>query len=62
MLLRKTVLFIVLFSVSIPELAFAQPGDPGGDPDVVPISGLIYLILGGISLGFYKIRNGFNKK
>lgn len=27
--------------------AQAQPGNPAGDPDVVPITGLEYLLIGG---------------
>lgn len=38
---------------------FAQPGDPGGDPDV-PISGIEILLVAGGLLGvrrFFKTRN-----
>jgi hypothetical protein len=61
MLLRRFFVFLLVSVLSI-GLLCAQPGDPGGDPDAVPISGLIYLILGGVTLGAYKIRNGFNRK
>jgi hypothetical protein len=35
-----------MFSLST-YCAQAQPGNPAGDPDVVPITGLEYLLIGG---------------
>ena len=40
----------VLFVFLTPDL-LAQPGDPGGDPDKVPITGIEYLLGGGILYG-----------
>ena len=51
----KGIVLVVLLSIS--GLALAQPGggDPGGDPDEVPISGLGALLLAGGALGAKKI-------
>ena len=55
--LRPLLIVIFLF---LPGFLVAQPGDPGGDPDV-PITGIeILLALGGM-LGIKRILN-FNKK
>ena len=51
---------ITLFLILLNLAAMAQPGDPGGDPDV-PITGIeILLALGGL-LGIKRIM-GFNRK
>ncbi len=44
-----TPLFILAL-LFVPLLTVAQPGDPGGDPDV-PISGIEFLLGGGALLG-----------
>jgi hypothetical protein len=46
------ILFIVLF-VLLPVFLFAQPGNPGN----APISGgLVFLLIGGLTLGVIKLR------
>ena len=48
----RFVLFVIF--ILLPAFLLAQPGDPGGDPDV-PITGIeILLALGGV-LGIKKI-------
>ena len=44
----------------LPGFIFAQPGDPGGDPDV-PITGIEILLAAGGVLGIKRIM-GFNRK
>ncbi len=50
---------IFLFSIHLvlltSVLAIAQPGPPPPDPQVVPITGLEYLLLGGGAYGIYKL-------
>lgn len=41
---------------------FAQPGDPGGDPDAVPLPFLEILIAAGAALGAKKIHDKQEKK
>jgi hypothetical protein len=53
-------LVFVVFLSSLSEL-HAQPGDPGGDPDV-PISGIEILIGAGGVLGVKRILKNRNKK
>lgn len=48
-----TPLFIIAL-LFVPLLAAAQPGDPGGDPDV-PISGIEFLLGGGALLGIRQL-------
>lgn len=48
------ILAILLF----PLLVAAQPGDPGGDPDV-PISGIEFLLGGGALLGVRQLLSRF---
>jgi hypothetical protein len=56
--MKTRLLFFVVLLV-LPGLLFAQPGDPGGDPDV-PITGIeILLALGGL-LGIKRLIS--NKK
>lgn len=43
-------------------IAWGQPGDPAGDPDVVPITGLEYLLIAGGALGGYKLFKNRNKE
>ena len=52
MALRRLLLLSFFFGASL--LLHAQPSqpqDPNGDPDVVPISGIEYLLLGGAAYG-----------
>ncbi len=35
---------------------FAQPGNPGGDPDIPITGGILYLLLAGIGYGAYHIK------
>ena len=46
--------FLILLFILLPMLGFSQPGDPGGDPDV-PITGIEFLLGGGLILGIRKI-------
>ncbi len=47
-------LLLIAIVLLVPGVVFAQPGDPGGDPDV-PITGIeILLALGGM-LGIKKL-------
>jgi hypothetical protein len=57
-LIRKGL--IVFFSLATSAL-FAQPGDPGGDPDV-PISGIWLLLAGGAAFGAKKIYDMTRRK
>ena len=43
----------------LPAFIFAQPGDPGGDPDV-PITGIEILLMAGGALGIKRLMG--NKK
>lgn len=48
-------IFLIFMANSI---LFAQPGDPGGNPDQpVPISGIEFLIAAGAILGFRKLKS-----
>ena len=49
------IFFLVLLLCSIWQVTSAQPGDPGGDPDRVPISGIEWLLIGGGIFGARKI-------
>lgn len=53
-------LFLLLMS-GICEIAFAQPGDPGGNPDV-PISGIEWLLITGGIFGARKIYKRIKKR
>jgi hypothetical protein len=55
---KKLILIFLSFAA---YTAVAQPGDPGGDPDV-PISGLEILIAAGSLLGFKKVREAIKRK
>lgn len=48
MRILNTLLILALFFM--PAIVMAQPGDPGGDPDV-PITGIEFLLGGGALLG-----------
>lgn len=54
---KLALLFLLIFICSV---AFAQPGDPGGNPDV-PITGIEVLLAIGGALGIKRIL-GINKK
>ncbi len=54
----RLLLIVILFL--LPGFLFAQPGDPGGDPDV-PITGIEILLAAGGVLGIKRIM-GFNRK
>lgn len=54
-------LLLALSLVCAYHLSFAQPGDPGGDPDV-PISGVGILIMLGGALGIRKILGRGKRK
>ena len=45
---------LILFFVLLPLFGICQPGDPGGDPDV-PITGIEFLLGGGLILGIRRI-------
>jgi hypothetical protein len=62
----KTRALIYVF-LCLSNLLFAQPtnsppGDPGGDPDEVPISGIEWLILAGGGLGVKRFLDIRKKK
>jgi hypothetical protein len=57
---RFVVALIIVMSCSL-GVAFAQPGDPSGDPDV-PITGIEVLIGAGGIFGLKKILNKRKKK
>jgi hypothetical protein len=42
-------------------ILFAQPGDPGGDPDL-PITGIEYLIGGGAVIGIRTLLKRMKQK
>ena len=52
MRIKITLLFIVLLITAVQ--LYAQPGDPANDPDV-PITGIEYLIGGGLALGIRQL-------
>jgi hypothetical protein len=55
----KLIVLVAFLLVSLNS--FAQPGDPGGDPDV-PITGLELLLGGGALLGVRKLLNRNSNK
>ena len=52
--MRLSTPLLVLLFILLPLLGVCQPGDPGGDPDV-PITGIEFLLGGGLILGLRKI-------
>jgi hypothetical protein len=53
--------FLVLIALTfVSLLALAQPGDPGGDPDV-PIGGIAVLLGAGAFLGLKKLADNRRK-
>jgi hypothetical protein len=58
----KRIFFVALvFTVCSFSTVFAQPGDPGTDPDV-PITGIEVLIGAGGAFGIKKLMEKRNKK
>lgn len=57
--LIRSAIFLILVCIG-PEL-WAQPGDPGGDPDV-PITGIEYLIGGGALIGARALLRKMKRK
>ena len=55
------ILAVLLLVVLNASMLYAQPGNPGGDPDA-PITGIEYLIGLGALIGINKIRKSFSKK
>lgn len=48
--------FVSLIFLAIPAFLMAQPGDPGGDPDGIPIDGGVSLLAAaGIGYGVKKL-------
>ena len=56
--MRRVLLFALFLIISLGT--YAQPGDPGGDPDV-PITGIEILVVAGGLLGLKKLLNRSNK-
>ena len=52
--MRLSTPLLVLLFILLPLLGVCQPGDPGGNPDV-PITGIEFLVGGGLILGLRKI-------
>lgn len=50
MTIVRRLALLTMFSLST-YCAIAQPGNPAGDPDVVPITGLEYLLIAGGAYG-----------
>ncbi|MBL7843339.1 MAG: hypothetical protein KF846_03555 [Cyclobacteriaceae bacterium] len=50
------IILLLIFSTSL----WAQPGDPGGDPDV-PITGIEWLLAAGAALGVKRFLNSRKK-
>ncbi len=57
---RKFVL-VMLFSLSL-HVVDAQPPNPQGNPDPVPITGLEILVVGGATYGIAQLRRKRNSK
>lgn len=58
--MKNLTCWIILILYFISVRAIAQPGDPGGNPDV-PISGIELLLLGGGLFGVKKLLDQKNK-
>jgi hypothetical protein len=58
---KRFLVALVITSVCFFKVANAQPGDPGGDPDV-PITGIEILIGAGGALGLKKAWENRKKK
>ena len=55
-----TVNIILLTSIFL--VAQPKPGPPPPDPDIVPITGIEYLLLGGGAYGVYRFSKRKNNK
>ena len=53
--MKKFVLILLITLSGLTYLA-AQPGNPGGDPDIPVTGGILYLLLAGIGYGAYHIK------
>ncbi len=58
----KIFLVSVYIVLSTSVLVVAQPDLPPPDPDVVPITGLEYLLIGGGAYGIYRLSKKKNSK
>jgi len=53
---KRSKLFFLVSFLLVSIVGYAQPGDPGGDPDnPVPITGIEYLIAAGAAFGAKKL-------
>ncbi len=60
--MRSKQLFLTFVFSIMSLLVRSQPGDPGGNPDRVPITGLEYLLIGGGVYGVSRLlKNRKNK-
>ena len=62
----KKNIYLLLFTVVLltqTGVLFAQPGDPGGNPDTpIPITGVEYLIGGGVLYGVRSLLKARKKQ
>jgi hypothetical protein len=58
----KIFLVSVYIVLTTSVLVVAQPNLPPPDPDVVPITGLEYLLIGGGAYGIYRLSKKKNSK
>ncbi len=54
--MKRAGFILLILVLSLPLVVLAQPGDPGGDPDV-PITGIEILLAMGGFLGLRKLMN-----
>jgi len=54
--MKRTGFILLILVLCLPLVVLAQPGDPGGDPDV-PITGIEILLAMGGFLGLRKFMN-----
>lgn len=59
--MKNRTIWIAVILCIVGFRAVAQPGDPGGDPDV-PISGIEWLLLAGGLFGSGRIYRNFKKR
>ncbi len=61
--LKWLVVIVCCIVVSLPSFAQGPGGDPGGDPDLIPIDGgLGFLLAAGVGYGVKKARDFHRKK
>ena len=61
--LKWLVVIVCCIVVSLPSFAQGPGGDPGGDPDLIPIDGgLGFLLAAGVGYGIKKARDLRHKK